>query len=131
MDNNMQNTQGSLVSISEFNKLPINIRKDQAEKALEKHPDKIPILCEVDPLSKNLNTLPQLKYLVSDNMNLSELITLFRKKMNLNASEALFIMNYTSKRCLTHGTNLDIVYKKYKDVDGFLKLTIVAENTFG
>jgi len=118
-------------SIFQFNKLPLKTRQQQVESTLEKHPDKIPVLCEIDISKSNLKPLDQIKYLVSSNMTVGGLTGAIRKKIDLDPSKALFVMNYTTKKCLPSGQLLEIAYQKYKDTDLFLKLLFVAENTFG
>lgn len=121
------------ISIEQYNKIDFKKRVGEVEMAREKYPNKIPILCQFD-ISKSsiqLKSIPKLKCLVDNSMNLTDLLSAYRKKIVLNESQALFVMDYVNKQTLPHALNIELIYNQYKDKDGFLKLIIVPENTFG
>jgi GABA(A) receptor-associated protein len=103
-------------------------RLQESTKIMEKYPDKIPII--VSKCSKShLNNIDKNKYLVSNDMTLSQFIYTIRKRIKLEASEALFffIDNTVPKNSAPIGE----LYNLHKDKDGFLYITYNSENTFG
>ena len=103
-------------------------RLSESTKIMEKHPDKTPII--VSKSNKcDLNNIDKNKYLVSNDMTLTQFIYTIRKRINLDSSQALFFfVNHIVPN------NSDIIgelYKLHKDSDGFLYITYSAENTFG
>lgn len=116
------------MKIADFEKLSLKSRQEQVNWTLSKHPTKIPVLCE---MGDNLEPLTRVKYLVEGNMTLGELVFTMRKKVKLDQTQALFVMDYVSKKSLPTSMNLGLLYDRYKDSDLFLKLLFVAENTFG
>ena len=103
-------------------------RFNESTKIMEKYPDKIPII--VSKCSKShLNNIDKNKYLVSNDMILSQFIYTIRKRIKLEASEALFffIDNTVPKNSAPIGE----LYNLHKDKDGFLYITYNSDNTFG
>ena len=103
-------------------------RLTESTNIIEKHPDKTPII--VSKSNKcDLNNIDKNKYLVSNDMTLTQFIYTIRKRINLDSSQALFFfVNHIVPN------NSDIIgelYKLHKDSDGFLYITYSAENTFG
>ena len=70
------------------------------------------------------------KYLVPNNVTVSELLMAVRKQVNLNRYQALFL--FVDKGvCLSATDNVGAVYEKYKDNSGLLYIKYDVENTFG
>lgn len=103
-------------------------RLSESTKIMEKHPDKIPII--VSKCSKShLNNIDKNKYLVSNDMSLSQFIYTIRKRIKLEASEALFF--FIDNTVPKNSAPLGELYNLHKDKDGFLYITYNSENTFG
>ena len=103
-------------------------RLSESTKIMEKHPDKIPII--VSKCSKShLNNIDKNKYLVSNDMILSQFIYTIRKRIKLEASEALFF--FIDNTVPKNGAPIGELYNLHKDKDGFLYITYNSENTFG
>tara|TARA_Y100001970_G_C14142137_1_gene807761 strand:- start:942 stop:1286 length:345 start_codon:yes stop_codon:yes gene_type:complete len=105
-----------------------HMRIQESNKILIKYPTRIPIILEK---SDNciLNDITKKKYLVPKDLTLQQFIFIIRKKINLDPSQALFIM-VNNKLCPA-SLNIGDVYEKDKDKDGFLYITYTSENTFG
>ena len=103
-------------------------RLQESTKIMEKYPDKIPII--VSKTSKShLNNIDKNKYLVSNDMVLSQFIYTIRKRIKLEASEALFF--FIDNTVPKNGAPIGELYNLHKDKDGFLYITYNSENTFG
>jgi GABA(A) receptor-associated protein len=105
-------------------------RKVESERIIEKYPDRIPIICEKS--SKNSDLLPDLdktKYLVPHDLTIGQFMYVIRKRLKLNASEALYL--FANGHMMTCSNTVGIAYDNYKDSDGFLYLKYSKESTFG
>ena len=67
------------------------VRKQEALKILEKYPDRIPIICEKDP-NCNLNEINKTKYLVPNDLTLSQFIFIVRNRLHLDKNSSLFLL---------------------------------------
>jgi len=112
-------------SKSEFNQDEKLIIKKEVELIKEKYPHHIPIL-----IRSNKIHFTQYKYLVNEEVTISEFMMILKKKIKLNSYEAiyLFINNTIPKG----STSLNNLYKSYKDLEiDMLIITVCKENTFG
>lgn len=112
-------------SKSEFNQDEKLIIKKEVELIKEKYPHHIPIL-----IRSNKIHFTQYKYLVNEEVTISEFMTILKKKIKLNSYEAiyLFINNTIPKG----STSLNNLYKSYKDLEiDMLIISVCKENTFG
>ena len=96
---------------------------------LRKYPTRIPIICE--PRGDELRPVDaKTKYLVPDDMTMSQFLYVIRKRCSLSADQAIYL--FTDTGALVSGTmSISSVYSSHKDVDGFLYLVYARESTFG
>lgn len=103
-------------------------RLQESTKVKDKYSDKIPIIvtksskCKLPDIDKN-------KYLVSNDMVLSQFLCTIRKRIKLQSSEALFF--FVDNVIPNNGAPLGEIYNLHKDKDGFLYIVYASENTFG
>ena len=112
-------------TLEEMNKNSAEIKQHQ-----EQHPDKIAIL--VEPTEKTNLEIPEdfkKKFLVKKDMQASQFTWEVRKRLVLKPEEALFI--FCNNTSISGSNNMNEIYEKHKDEDGFLRLTISAEHAFG
>lgn len=106
-------------------------RKVESERIKEKYPDRIPIICEKS--SKNggslLPDLDKTKYLVPHDLTIGQFMYVIRKRLKLNASEALYL--FANGHIMTCSNTVGVAYDNYRDQDGFLYLKYSKESTFG
>jgi len=103
-------------------------RQQECLRILNKYPDRIPIIvckssdCKLPDIDKQ-------KYLVPNDMNMGQFIYVIRRRIHLEAAEALFIL--VNKSLQPGNKPIKEVYETHKDEDKFLYITYSSENTFG
>ena len=76
-------------------------RKQESQKIREKYPDRVPVICEKDPKSKMKN-IDKTKYLVPNDLTVSQFYYIIRKRLELDKSSALFLL-VSGKHSITGG----------------------------
>lgn len=105
-------------------------RLDMTKKIKERYPSRVPIIVLQPESNNEIPKLAQYKYLVPNDLTVSQFMFVLRKRIKLDHSKALFI--FVNRSVLLNGSmHLDLVYNQYKSDDGFLYITLAGENTFG
>lgn len=105
-------------------------RKAESSKIREKYPDRIPIICEKDPKSK-MKDVDKTKYLVPNDLTVSQFSFIIRKRLEMNKDAALFLL-VSGKHSITGDSSMSEIYDKYRDPeDGFLYIAYTSELTWG
>jgi GABA(A) receptor-associated protein len=105
-------------------------RRAESLKIKEKYPDRVPIICEKDPKS-TLMEIDKNKYLVPNDLTVSQFSFIIRKRLALDKSSALFLL-VNGKNSITGDSSLSDIYEKYKDPeDGFLYISYTGEIIWG
>jgi GABA(A) receptor-associated protein len=105
-------------------------RRKEAIGVLDDNPDRVPVIVERCKTCKDLNIIDKKKYLVPNDLKMSQLTWIIRKRLTLNESHSLFLS--TDKGIIpTSGSVISIIYSEHKDLDGFLYFKYLSENTFG
>ena len=103
-------------------------RLKESQKIREKYPSRIPIIVEKSEKSK-MKSISKNKYLAPSDMTMSQFIFTIRKRIELDASEAIFVM--VNSTLVQSNTLLSELYETQGDKDGFLYMVYTSENTFG
>lgn len=105
-------------------------RYDQSQSILSKYNDKIPIIIEkLKNITSHINEISKTKYLVPDDLTVSQLMCIIRKYLDLPSSDSIYL--FSNDILLSPSESLYTTYGKYKDTDGFLYIFYTTENTFG
>lgn len=104
-------------------------RLELSQKVLLKYPKFIPIIIEKNSKDLKINELSKYKYLVPNELTISQLMMLIRKNIKVQQETAIFIL--INNTLISNSTLLSDVYNQFKDTDGFLYVTYTGENTFG
>ena len=104
-------------------------RKEESSRILEKYPDKIPTILEKSE-SSQIPTIDKQKFVIAKDVHMGQFLIIIRKKIDLDPSQALFLL-VDNKYIPISSETCGSIYQKYADKDGFLYITYSAEQTFG
>lgn len=105
-------------------------RKEVSQKLRTQHPDRVPVIINVDPKCKTLK-LDTNKYITPGDITLSKfLLELRRHIKTISPYTAIYLIleNGTLPSLSTMMSTLDT---KHRNSDGFLYFSCCEENTFG
>ena len=109
---------------------PFTKRLNEANRVLEKYPDRIPIIVERNNHSGNdMPVLDKKKFLVPTDLTIGQFVYVIRRRIKLAPEKAIFIM--AESKLPPTAMLVSQLYKENKHDDNFLYLTYSSENTFG
>ncbi|XP_010567157.1 PREDICTED: microtubule-associated proteins 1A/1B light chain 3C-like [Haliaeetus leucocephalus] len=131
-------------SISSFQKMqpgdsssrPFKQRKSLATRMHEvteiriKYPNKIPVVVERYQKEKTLPPLNRTKFLVSQDLPLSQFAVTLRTRLCLTSSQTFYLLA-NNKGLPNMAVTMQELYRDNKDEDGFLYLTYASQEMFG
>lgn len=104
-------------------------RKKEADRILEKYPEKIPVIVQKALNNTLLPEIDKNKYLVPKDLSIGQFSYVIRKRIKLKPEDALFI---SIENTIPPTSSILLqIYEEYKDKDGFLYVEISGESTFG
>jgi len=109
-------------------KVPFEDRLKESERIMAKYPDRIPIIVE-KLKNSNAPDIGKHKYLVPDDLTISQFMYVIRKRIKLGPEEAIYI--YVNKSLPPGSSLISQIYKDNKSKCGFLFVEYCCENTFG
>ena len=113
-----------------FSEKPLQERKEEANKIIEKYPNRIPCIVERAASSRhNIALIDKKKYLVPDEMTYGQFMFIVRKRLKLEAEQAIFL--YANNILPPTTSTMSQVYEEHKDESGFLMITYAAESSYG
>ncbi|KAM5144633.1 microtubule-associated protein 1 light chain 3 gamma [Callospermophilus lateralis] len=114
---------------------PFKQRKNLATRQQEvagiraKFPNKIPVIVERYPREQFLPLLDKTKFLVPQELTMTQFLSLIRSRMVLRATEAFYLL--VNKSLVSMNVTMAEIYRDYKDEDGFVYMTYASQETFG
>jgi len=109
------------------NKSSFMKRKNESELILAKYPTRIPII--VERYNKSVPEIDRKKYLVPDDLSMSNFLYVIRKRLKMKAENSLFL--FVNNKIPNMSRTMDGIYDKHHDEDGFLYVKYCKESTFG
>lgn len=103
-------------------------RLDESIRIKKKYPDRIPVIVEKAE-SCNMPDINKHKYLVPDDLTVSQFIYVIRKRIKIKPEEAIFL--FINNSLPASSSLMSDVYENNKDKDNFLYCLYQNESTFG
>ncbi|MBT3407105.1 hypothetical protein HN415_00310 [Candidatus Woesearchaeota archaeon] len=109
--------------------LDLDKRKAEANKMLEKYPDRIPIIVTKSRRS-TLSDIDKNKFLVPVDLTVGQFMYVVRKRIkNIDSTQAIYLFINNTLPQIT--SLIGEVYKNNKNKDNFLYIEYNGEETFG
>lgn len=107
-----------------------NSRKRDVDEIIKKHPHKVPIIIERAKNEKSLGLLDKSKFLVPEELTMSQLTTIIRRRLRLTDTQSFYLI-VNRRTMVSASMTLAEVYRSDKDTDGFLYITYASQEMFG
>ncbi|KAH0622529.1 hypothetical protein JD844_024911, partial [Phrynosoma platyrhinos] len=95
-----------------------------------KFPTKVPVIVERYQKEKYLPLLDKTKFLVPQELTMTQFITIIRSRMALSNTQAFYLL-INNKSLASMSLTLAEIYRDYKDEDGFVYMTYASQEMFG
>ncbi|GAB6026819.1 Microtubule-associated proteins 1A/1B light chain 3C [Chamberlinius hualienensis] len=106
------------------------VRKEEVANIRMKFPAKVPVVVERYSKETRLASLDKMKFLVPQELTMSQFVTIIRNRLHLHASQAFYLM--AGNRSISSlSKTMGEIYKCYRDEDGFLYFTYASQEMFG
>ena len=109
----------------------VDYRKNECQKIFDNYPNKLPIICEKDPKCKNMQELDKTKFLVPQDMLVSQFMQLLRTKIQLADKQAFFLVVEGNHSIAGDNSLLDVYHKFKNKEDNFLYIMYSSEEAWG
>lgn len=101
---------------------------NESDRIMNKYPDRIPIIVKKRKGS-DAPSIDKSKYLVPKDMAINQFTFIIRKRLKLEPSKALFVT--INGNLPVSNEQINDIYLREKNEDGFLYIIYSFENTFG
>ena len=105
-------------------------RKAESAKVLRRHPDRKPLIVERSNRATVIPNLDRKKYLVPNDMRVSQLVHVIRSRGSISPTQAVFVF-VDGGKLVSSSDTIESIYNKYKSNDNMLYITYCDEATFG
>ena len=104
--------------------------QEYANKLIKEYPNRVPIIIW-NILHPEINFDDnKRRYIVQKDITFAQFIFIIRKKLSLNSDEALYLFVGNPSQMICNSQLIGLIYNNHQE-DGFLRVTIAKESTFG
>jgi len=103
--------------------------KESVDKIREKYPDRIPVFVKRGENDKHLKDLTQKKFIVPEDITISQFMGILRGRIELSPEMAMFL--FVGGALPAQSATMASLYHEHKNEDGLLVVEYCGENTFG
>jgi len=104
--------------------------REEADRIMNKYPDRIPVLVTRNKNSSNTPDIDKHKYLVPIDLTMGQLLFVIRRRLKLSPEKGLFLFVDSSVVCNSELVST-VYYRSHDPEDGFLHTVYSCENVFG
>lgn len=108
---------------------PLEERKKESERVRSKFPNRIPVIVEKNPASKDIPEIDKHKFLVPADLTVGQFVYVIRRRISMSPEKALFV--FINNSLPPTSSLMTALYDRHRDKDGFLYLVYSGENVFG
>lgn len=94
------------------------------------YPTKVPVIVERYNNEADLPTLNKKKFLVPQEITMSQFLTIIKKRLEIGPTKALFLL-INSRTLAPLSKTLAEIYSEHRNTDGFLYITYSSQEVFG
>ncbi|CAG0879356.1 unnamed protein product [Darwinula stevensoni] len=105
-------------------------RRSEVASIRAKFPSKIPVIVERYQKETTLPLLDKTKFLVPQELSMSQFVQIIRNRMQLSSTQAFYLLVGNRSLAAMSKTMLEI-YNELKDPDGFLYVSYASQEVFG
>lgn len=105
-------------------------RKEEVADIRQRFPSKIPVIVERYTKEKNLPLLDKTKFLVPQELTMSQFVSIVRNRLQISACQSFYLL-VNNKSMANLSKTLSDVYAEFHDEDGFLYITYASQEMFG
>lgn len=105
-------------------------RKEEVANMRERFPSKIPVIVERYAKEKNLPLLSKTKFLVPQELTMSQFVTVVRNRLQISARQSFYLL-IDNRSMANLSMTISDVYAECGDEDGFLYITYASQEMFG
>ncbi|KAL5274467.1 MAP1LC3A family protein [Megaselia abdita] len=106
------------------------IKSDEACAIRVLYPTKVPVIVERYNNESDLPTLNKKKFLVPQEITMSQFLTIIKKRLEIGPTKALFLL-INSRTLAPLSKTLAEIYGEHRNTDGFLYITYSSQEVFG
>ncbi|KPP66294.1 microtubule-associated proteins 1A/1B light chain 3C-like [Scleropages formosus] len=105
-------------------------RKQEVDVIREKFPGKVPVILERYRREKYLPLLEKTKFLVPEELTMTQFVGVVRNRLCLTPRHAFYIL-INNRGIASMSLTMGEVYREHQDADGFLYMTYASQEAFG
>ncbi|XP_028169586.1 microtubule-associated proteins 1A/1B light chain 3B-like isoform X2 [Ostrinia furnacalis] len=108
----------------------MNGSEEEVQVIRHRFPNKVPLYVKRYVREREVPTLEKTKFLVPQELTMSQFLYIIRTKMKLRDTQALYLL-VNDKVLVSHSMTMAQAYEEFRGADGYLHITYAAQQVFG